>query len=297
MDWNDLKFALAVAQHGSLSAAGRALGTSQPTVSRRLDRFERRIGVKLFERDKDGMSPTSIGLEVIDGLRAMEEGALAVERRIASRETGLQGRITVTSLDWLGDHVVAPIAGRFGALNPLVTIDLINDTRLFNLSRRDADIAFRFGSFQQEDLVLRKVADVAYGLYASNKYLENRGRPDFVNGGAGHALVLLHDDAGRVCYREWLKQMMPKALVTLRTNGVQSHFAAVESGEAMAALPRVVADRRPGLMRLETPVPEPVQSVRMGVHSDMRETPRIRAFIDFAVAELTTRENELNPRT
>src|SRR3546814_8865839 len=148
-DWDDLKFVLAVVRHGSLSAAGRALRTTQPTVSRRLDKFERRIGVKLFERDKDGLSPTSLGAALIDGLRSMEDGALTIERRIASRETGLQGPITLTSLDWLGDHVVAPIAGSFGALHPLVTIDLINHTRLFNLSRRDADIAFRFGSFDR----------------------------------------------------------------------------------------------------------------------------------------------------
>src|SRR3546814_20414970 len=88
---------------------------------------------------------------------------------------------------------------------------------------------------------------------------------------------------------------MPDALVTLRTNGTQSHFAAVETGEAMAALPRVVADRRPALVRIETPLPEPVQSVQMGVHSDMRGTPRIRAFLDFAVAELKARDPELNP--
>src|SRR3546814_10277456 len=73
-------------------------------------------------------------------------------------------------------------------------------------------------------------------------------------------------------------------------------FAAVETGEAMAALPREVADRRPALVRIETPLPEPVQSVQMGVHSDMRETPRIRAFMDFAVAELKARDAELNPK-
>src|SRR3546814_13128260 len=81
----------------------------------------------------------------------------------------------------------------------------LNDTRLFNLSRRDADIAFRFGSFDQEDLVLRKVADVTYGLYASQDYLEKRGRPNFDDGSADHAMVLLHEDAGRVCYREWMR--------------------------------------------------------------------------------------------
>src|SRR3546814_17449425 len=120
----------------------------------------------------------------------MEDGALTIERRSASRESGLQGPITLTSLDWLGDHVVAPIAGGFGALHPLVTIALINDTRLFNLSRRDADIAFRFGSFDQEELVLRKVAYVRYGLYASQDYLDKRGRQPLDHVSAAHPMEM-----------------------------------------------------------------------------------------------------------
>src|SRR3546814_10938252 len=90
-------------------------------------------------------------------------------------------------------------------------------------------------------------SDVTYGLYASKDYLEKRGRPNFDDGSADHAMVLLHEDAGRVCYREWMKQLMPDTLVTLRTHGAQYHFAAGEPGEAMAALPRVLADRRPAL--------------------------------------------------
>src|SRR3546814_4341643 len=94
----------------------------------------------------------------------------------------------------------------------------LNDTRLFNLSRRDADIAFRFGSFDQEDLVLRKVADVTYGLYASQDYLEKRGRPNFDDGSADHAMVLLHADAGRVLYRQWLQQLMPDPVELARAD-------------------------------------------------------------------------------
>src|SRR3546814_20244405 len=89
MDWDDLKFVLAVARHGSLSAAGRALRTTQPTVRRRLDTLERRIGVKLFERAQDGLSPTSLGAALIAGLRSFEAGALPFERRIPSRATRL----------------------------------------------------------------------------------------------------------------------------------------------------------------------------------------------------------------
>ena len=298
MDWDDLKIAFAVARHGSLSGAARALGTTQPTVSRRLDGLERRIGVKLFERSAGGLSPTPLCAALVDGLQRMEEGALAVERRIAARDTGLQGAITITSLDWFGDTVVGPITARFGALHPLVAIELLNETRIFNLSRREADIAFRFAAFAQEDLIERKVAEVAYGLYATPAYLDRFGLPDFAAGGEGHAVVTMYDVASRSIQAVWLHGIAPQARVVLRTSGLGSQMAAAETGEAMAAmaaLPRLLGDRHPGLRRIDTPSPCPVQAVRMGVHADLRESPRIRAFIDFAVVELKAWAPELNP--
>jgi DNA-binding transcriptional LysR family regulator len=296
VDWDDLRIALAVARHGSLSAAARALGTTQPTVSRRLDAFERRTGAKLFERGKHGLKPTPLCAALIEGMDRMEEGALTVERRLAARDTGLQGSITVTSLDWLGDHVIAPIMARFGGRHPLVSLALINDGRRFNLSRSEADIAFRPGLFDQEDVVERKVADVAYGLYASPAYLEQHGPPDFASGCAGQSIVMLHETPPRAPMTEWLRNVAPDARAILRTNSIWSQLAAAEAGEALAALPRVLVDRRLTLRRLETPRPGPVLTVRMGVHSDMRKTPRVRAFMDFAVRELEKRAAELNPR-
>jgi DNA-binding transcriptional LysR family regulator len=296
VDWDDLRIALAVARHGSLSAAARALGTTQPTVSRRLDAFERRTGAKLFERGKHGLTPTPLCAALIEGMDRMEEGALTVERRLAARDTGLQGSITVTSLDWLGDHVIAPIMARFGGRHPLVSLALINDGRRFNLSRSEADIAFRPGLFDQEDVVERKVADVAYGLYASPAYLEQHGPPDLASGCAGQSVVMLHETPPRAPMTEWLRTVAPHARSILRTNSIWSQLAAAEAGEALAALPRVLVDRRLTLRRIETPRPGPVLAVRMGVHSDMRKTPRVRAFMDFAVRELEKRAAELNPR-
>lgn len=296
MDWDDLRIALAVARHGSLSAAARALGTTQPTVSRRLDAFERRTGAKLFERGKNGLTPTPLCTALIEGMNRMEEGALTVERRLAARDTGLQGSITVTSLDWLGDHVIAPILAKFGGRHPRVNLALINDGRRYNLSRREADIAFRPGVFDQEDVVERKVAEVAYGLYASPAYLEQHGLPDFDAGCARQSLVMLHETPPRAPLTDWLRDIAPDARSVLRTNSIWSQLAAAEAGEAIAALPRVLVDKRLTLRRIETPRPGPVLAVRMGVHADMRKTPRMRAFMDFAVRELELRAAELNPR-
>jgi DNA-binding transcriptional LysR family regulator len=293
--WDDLKFVLAIARQGSLNAAARALDTTQPTVSRRLDGLERRIGAKLFERGVSGLAPTALCTELIEPLGQMEHGAQAVARLVAASDTGLQGRITVTSLAWFGDDVLAPLLARFCARHTRVSIELINDPRRFNLARRDADIALRVGSFDQEDLIERKVAEVSYGLYASVGYLDRHGRPDFAKGCAGHLVTSLSESSVKVVHIEWLKAIAPRAHVVIRTNGIQSHIATAEAGDAMAVLPRVLADRRSSLLRLEPPLPEPSQPVKLGVHADMRRSPRIRALIDFLVFELEGRAVELNP--
>jgi len=170
-----------------------------------------------------------------------------------------------------------------------------NDPRRFNLSRREADIALRIGSFHQEYLLERRVADISYGLYASADYLDRHGQPNFAKGCAGHRVTSLVESPDKVVHIEWLKAIAPRAHLILRTNGIQSHIATAEAGEAMAVLPRVLADRRSVLMRVEPPLPEPYNAVKLGVHPDMRDTPRIRALIDFLVAELKVRSRELNP--
>lgn len=296
LDWDDLKIAQAITRSGSLNAAARWLGSTQPTVSRRLDGLERRIGAKLFEREMSGLSPTPLCLALLESLDQMAAAAQMIERRIAARDTGLQGRITVTSLAWFGDDVLAPLLARFSARHELVTIDLVNDPRLFNLSRRDADIALRIpGSFDQEDVVERKVAEVSYGLYASAEYLRRHGDPDFANGCPGHKVTSLVESPVRVVHIEWLREIAPRAHVVLSSNGIQSHIAAAEAGEAMAVLPRVLGDRRSALIRLEPPHAEPSQPVKLGVHYDMRDSPRIRALIDFLVEELRVLAPQLNP--
>jgi DNA-binding transcriptional LysR family regulator len=295
MDWDDLKIVLAVARHGSLNSAARALGTTQPTLSRRLNRLERRIGVRLFERAAGGLSATVLCTALVESLNEMEQGAQAIERRIAARDTGLQGPITVTSLAWFGDEVLAPLLARFSAQHTQVTINLVNDPRRFNLSRREADLALRIGSFDQEDLVERRVAEVSYGLFASPAYLNRLGRPRFSEGCVGHLVASLVDSPVKVVHIEWLNAIAPRAHAVIRTNDIHSHLATAEAGEAMAVLPRVLADRRPALVRLEPPLPEPTQPVKLGVHAGTRHSPRIRALIDFLVAELKARSADLNP--
>lgn len=295
INWDDLKVALAIARHGTLSAAARALGTTQPTVSRRLDALELRLQAQLFDRDAHGLRPTALARSLLDGLESMDAGAQSVERLVAARDTGLSGEILVTSLDWLGDEVIAPMLARYAARHPGVLVELINGTQVFNLARREADLAFRFGAFTQENLIERRVGDVAYALYASKDYLQRHGAPDAANGYAGHHLVYLDRAAGEVPHEAWLSGLATRARTVLHVNGLRAHLAVAREGAAMAVLPCLLADREPLLRRVDVPHPMPVRSVRVGFHSDMRDSPRIRALIDHVVQEFELLSVKLNP--
>lgn len=295
INWDDLKFALAIARYGTLSAAARALGTTQPTVSRRLDALELRLQAKLFDREASGLRPTVLARSLLDGLEQMDAGALSIQRQVAARDTGLSGEILVTSLDWLGDEVIAPMLARFGALHPGVVVELINGPQVFNLARREADLAFRFGAFTQENLIERRVGEVAYALYASDAYLQKHGLPDVTHGLVGHRLVYLDRAAGEVPHEAWLRALATRAHTVLHVNGLRAHLAVARDGVAMAVLPRLLGDREPQLRRVELQHRMPARSVRVGFHSDMRETPRIRALVDFVVQELELLQMRLNP--
>ncbi|WP_141455270.1 LysR family transcriptional regulator [Pseudoxanthomonas sp. z9] len=295
IDWDDLETVLAIVRGGSLSAAARAMGTTQPTIGRRLDALERRLGAQLFEREAGGMRPTPLAHSLLDGLERMEAGAQAIQRQVAARDTGLSGEILVTSLDWLGDEVIAPMLARFASRHPGVLIELVNDTRVFNLARREADLAFRFGAFAQDNLVDRPVGNVAYALYASTDYLQRHGTPDPADGMAGHQVVLLDRAAGDVPHESGLRGVAHRARTVLHGNGLRTHLAVAREGIAMAVLPCLLGDREAGLHRMPVAEARSVRAVRVGYHADMRDTPRLRALIDFIVREFEVIAARLDP--
>lgn len=295
VNWDDLRIALEIARHRSLSAAARSMGYSQPTLSRRLEAFEAKLGVVLFERGPTGLKPTPLCHGIVDSLSVMEDAAFAAEQRIQARDQALEGKLVVTSVDWLGDDVVAPILALFSLQHPLVEVELVNEGRHFNLARGEADIAVRFGGFVQKNLHQRKIADIGYGLYSSPDYLTRHGTPDFGRRGADHRLAVLSELPGRATLGVWLSRTLPAAKVTLRSSSMRALLSVVQTGAAVAALPRVLGDARSDLVRIATPGPPFVLSIRLGVLSTARAVPRVRAAIDFIGKSLAHRREMLCP--
>ncbi|HYZ63863.1 MAG TPA: LysR family transcriptional regulator [Acetobacteraceae bacterium] len=295
LEWNDVLVFLAIARQRSLSAAARELKVTQPTMGRRLELLEERIGVRLFERSATGAVLTEFGASLVPAAERMEEAALAFERHLAGRGTGLDGSVRVTCVEWFGSHVLAPIIAAFSHLHPGITVQLIADGRTLNLGRHEADIALRFAEFGQNGVVQRKATEIGYGLYASETYLRAHGEPDFATGCEGHALITVDEALGHLADVHWLRQIASKARIAFRSNSRDTQVHTALAGTGLVSLPRCMGDGVAGLRRLHPPVPAPIREVWLGYHQDLRETPRIRAVAGFIAEELRRQGPVLNP--
>ncbi|MGF7150350.1 DNA-binding transcriptional LysR family regulator [Sphingomonas zeicaulis] len=274
MEWSDVRIFLAVARAGTLGGAARALQTSHPTVGRRLRALEQAIGHTLFQRTADGLVLTDEGHGIIALAEQMEEGALAMERRLAGQEQDLKGSLRISSADWFGAYVLPPILAEFAKTYPNVDVEILTGTRLFNLAQREADIAFRIVPFDTADVVQRRLFRLEYGVYIAEEAADPR-----LGDGTGLRLITHDTSTGQFPDIAWLTENFPNARPVLQSNNrnVQGHMC--RQGVGLAVLPRVVGNQIPGIRRLELPLQPPARDVWMGYHRDLRRLRRLRAFI------------------
>ena len=274
MEWSDVRVFLAIARSGTLGGAARALHLSHPTVGRRLRALEQATGHTLFQRTADGFIPTEEGNAIIAMAEQMEEGALALERRLAGQEQNLQGSLRISSADWFGAYVLPPIIADFAKAYPLVDVEILTGTRLFSLAQREADIAFRIVPFNTPDVVQRRLTRLAYGAYVAADSPE----PAYGDG-AGFRLITHDTSTGQFPDIAWLEESFPNARPILRSNNRNVQGRMCRSGIGIAVLPQVVGSQIAGLRRLNLPAEPPGRDIWMGYHRDMRRLHRLRAFI------------------
>ena len=157
LDWDDLRFFLAIFRHGSLSGAAKTLHVAQSTVGRRLASLEMSLGVRLLNRTPEGYVPTLAGQEVRIQAELVEAETLALQLRVGGRDARLQGLVRVTCAEAVASHIVAPCLASIHHRHPDIMIELIPNTRELSLSMREADISIRLRPAEQHDLVVRRI--------------------------------------------------------------------------------------------------------------------------------------------
>ena len=282
-DWNDLRYFLAVARHGSTIAAGKALGISQSTVHRRLDELERRLGRPLVTRQPAGYRLTEFGQLMLPYAERVEAGIEDFRRRVTDVEQDMKGAIRVTCPEPIVARLIqAGLIDEFHAEHPGLRVAFVMSDRYLDLSKGEVDVAFRSGDTDDE-LVGRKIAESIWAVYASRDYVERRGRPERIEELAGHRLVGLDESLANHRAVKWLKEVAPDATMAARINSVLGLVSAIKSGVGIGPLPIALGDAEPDLVRVLGPVPELTRNWRILTHPDLRRVPRVAAFFDFIV--------------
>jgi len=282
-DWNDVKYFLAVARHGSTIAAGKALRLNQSTVQRRIVELERRLGRKLVTRTASGYRLTEFGKELLPYAERIEAMGVDFERHLADTGRDRSGVIRVTCPEPIVQRMT-PLIERFHARHPQLRVEFVMSDRYLDLSKGEADVAFRSGDTDDE-LVGRKIADSIWAVYASSGYVDRHGKPARVEDLSQHHLVGFDEPMSKHRVAKWLSDVAPNAKIVARNNSVLGLMYAVKSGVGIGALPTAIADSEPDLVRVLGPIPELARSWRLLTHPDLRRTPRIAAFFDFVVQE------------
>jgi DNA-binding transcriptional LysR family regulator len=284
MDWDDMRFFLAIARSGSLGAAARRLGVSHPTVGRRLQTLEQGRGQAFFRRTSDGLVLTDMGEQILSLAEEMEAGALAIERRLGASDDQPEGILRISSADWFAGYVLAPVLIELVRRHPLIIPEIIAGARLFDLTRREADIAFRIVPFDEPDIVQRRVMTMPYGAYVSATSSVAVERDDT-------RLILMNTAQSHYPDVAWLQRMLPGArkVFTSSSRTVQAQMCA--SGLGVAVLPRLLGDQLPTLQRVDLGEAPPGRDIWMGYHQDMRRMDRLRALADLSVEMLGATES------
>jgi len=284
IEWSDVRLFLAIAREGTLGGAARKLGLTQPTMGRRLKALEAALAHTLFQRTSDGFVLTDEGAIVLGHAERMEEEATSLERQLAGSARELDGFLRLSCSDWFGLHILSPILARFSQQYPKVVVELVTDSRLLNLSRREADLVFRIRPFTEPDVVSRKLVHIDYGLYVAD------GAPSpTIGDGAGFSIVTMDEAFGDMPDVAWVKQHLPNARIAMRSNNRDVQAALCAGGVGLAVLPRPLGDNAPGITRIAVEDPPPGRDTWVGYHRDLRRLPRLRALLDMVIETVPNR--------
>lgn len=286
VDWDGLRYFLAVARAGTLSGAARELRVEHTTIARRIDALERELGAKLFLRNPRGYVATAVGEALVEATEGMSVEVDRVVRLARGQDVEMEGTVRVATADLLATHVVVPALPALLRAHERLRVEIVSDTRQHDLSRREADLALRLGASTDERLIARKLGRLGFGLYTAHA---KRLRVNLRSA----AYVAFDESVGPLPHDEWLAAHAPQARIVLRANRQHTLIEAVRQGLGIGILPCVAADGDPSLARLKGPEEVFSRDVSLVVHPDVQRSRRVRAAIDGLAAFAAAHANRI----
>ncbi|MGE3247078.1 MAG: LysR family transcriptional regulator [Beijerinckiaceae bacterium] len=279
--WDDYRLVGAIAETGSLVGAAERLGINHSTVFRRLGALEKALGARLFERSRTGYATTPAGEEMVAVAHRIAENITEFERGVAGRDVKPAGLLRVTTNDTFITYLLAPVLASFRKAYPKIALDVIVTQQSLNLSRRDADIAIRATMDPPETLIGRKIATFRWSCYAPKDWLKEGEKfdirtADWVGYGANLSVLPA---------RTWLERQVPAHRIGARFDSLVGVAQGISAGLGIGAIPCFIGAHIDNIV----PVGELLEfgdALWLLTHADLRNTARVRVFLDHAASEL-----------
>ncbi|RUL74890.1 LysR family transcriptional regulator [Dyella choica] len=293
--WELYRSFLAVMREGSLSGAARSLGMTQPSLGRHIRELEETLGVSLFARSPQGLSPTELAQALLPHAQAMASASAALRRAAAIREDTMSGVVRIAASEVIGVEVLPPMLAAFRQRHPGVVLELSLSSRMENLLRRDADIAIRTGRPTQDALVARRMGEITLGMYAHKRYLKSHGLPKTLADLATHALIGFDHET------PYVRAMRPAGLpytrenFALRTDNDLAALASLRAGYGIGFCQCGIAQRDPALVRLLADSIELSMDTWLVMHEDLRRNALMRELYDHLAIALVDYAETASP--
>ncbi|MEH6410235.1 MAG: LysR family transcriptional regulator [Hyphomonas sp.] len=295
LSWDHCRSLLSVYRTGSLSAAARTLGVTQPTIARHVEQLESALGgTSLFTRSPQGLSPTEAADALIPHALAMEASAAAMVRAASGPDDAMTGAVRITASEVIGIEVLPAILAAIGADYPQLVFELVASNETADLLRRDADIAVRMVRPSQGALIARKIGDVALGMFARRDYLERRGTPNRLDDLSDHALIGFDHETSGVQGLRAQGLDLHREMFTLRTDSDVAQLSAIRAGLGIGICQVALAMRDPRLVRLFPKEMTFPLETWLTMHGDLRGNRRMRIVFNHLAEALTMYMTEGN---
>ena len=292
MDWDKLKIFHAVAEAGSFTSATINLNLSQSAISRQIQALEQDLKVQLFERHARGLTLTQHGEYVFKTAHEVISKLKEVETTLIDQKSKPSGKITITTVRSFGTHWLTPRIQEFMQLNPEIEVELIFDDKELDLSTRQADIGIFMRRPKQLNYIQRKLMDINYHIYGSNKYLEQYGIPKTVNDLNKHRFISFGRGAPSPVFNpDWAMKLgmkdNKKRKSVMKVNSVMGLLLAVESGVGLAALPDYLVFQSRNLIKVLPNSEGPITEAHFVFAQSLKNVARVQAFRDFLYSKIS----------
>jgi len=280
-DWNWIRVFLAVCERGSLSAAARELGMSQPTLSRHIQQMEHKTGLNLFKRTTQGLTPTIAAQNLLAPCQQMQQLAHGLEREISGQNQTLQGNIRISANELVGMYLLPAAITQFQNMHPQVSLELLIDNEVSNLNKREADLALRMFRPTQADLVVKRLPNLPLAMFGEENYLNKYGTPESVQDLLDHKLIGFDEVSSYVDLAQARDWPLKRDSFVVRTDNLLTQIALLKSGAGLVVTHKALGDALPNIRQVLPKIDIPELEFWLVCHSDVHYNRAIREFMLF----------------